>query len=142
LTNTDNLNPIKPSLVELLQQACDGLLFMSESEYPLEVFTWQIEENNPVNIESIIKKTGHPTQTSVGVIDLDTFFAQAIEENDWYSPEEIEVAKKFQHLVKIIKNNLIDVVVYRLGEVEIDVYILGKASNSEYVGIMTQVVET
>ena len=48
---------------------------------------------------------------------------------------------KFKHLVKVLNHNLTDIRVYRVGAVQIDVYIVGK-SGKDLVGLSTIVVET
>jgi len=37
---------------------------------------------------------------------VDDFFAIATQEEDWHDKEEREAAKRFQHLVSVLKQNL------------------------------------
>lgn len=136
MTNTN------PSLQDQLQKATEGLLFMSESEAPLEPFTWESEGGSALNAQTILQKTKHPKETPVDVVDVDCFFEVATKEQDWHFPEEREMVKKFQALVETLKTNLSDLTVYRVGKRSIDVYIVGKTPTQEYVGLSTKVIET
>ena len=129
-------------LREQLQQACDGLLFISESDYPFEVFFWEASDSLAITPETILHKTGQPLDTPVQVKDVDSFFAVATTEQEWHNPEERETSKRFQALVETLRCNLNEIKVYRLGERSIDVYIVGKTSTGDLAGLSTKVVET
>jgi len=124
-----------------LQKASDGLLLISESDYPFEVFLWEAG-SLVITPETILQKTGHPVDTPVEVVDIDSFFAVATTEQEWHNPEERETSKRFQALVETLRCNLNEIKVYRLGERSIDVYIVGKTSTGDLAGLSTKVVET
>jgi hypothetical protein len=129
-------------LREQLQQACDGLLFISEPDYPFEVFFWEASGSLVIIPERILQKTGHSVDTPIEVVDIDSFFAVATTEQEWHNQEERETLKKFHNLVETLKSYLTDIKVYRLGERSIDVYIVGKTSTGDLAGLSTKVVET
>jgi|SRR6476469_90995 len=135
MTNTNS------KIIDQLKLACDGLLCMSESDYPFEVFLWE-SLKAPLTKEKILQQTGHPQNTPIEVVKIDFFFRAATTEQDWYGEEELATLKKYQDLVKILKQNLSNLEVYRIGEIEIDVYIVGQDSTGDLVGISTKVVET
>jgi len=126
------------NITNILKQATDGLLMMSESEYPFEVFTW---ESAPLNVTTVLEKTGHSQETPVKVVEIDDFFRNSVSEEDWHEDEEKATVKKFQNLVNILKTNLTDLQVYKIGSKEIDVYILGNTPDG-IAGISTKVIET
>ncbi|HEY9302532.1 MAG TPA: nuclease A inhibitor family protein [Phormidium sp.] len=127
-------------IVNQLKLASDGLQCMSESDYPFEVFQWEGQE--PVTAQTVIQQTGHTPNTQVEVVQLDEFFRNATQEQDWHNDEEKEVVKRYQSLVETLKQSLSDIQVYRLGTVEIDVYIVGKTPSGNLAGLSTKVVET
>ncbi len=139
-TNNSNNNLI----VDTLEQASRDLLFMSESEYPFEAFFWQAENQDKKDIttELISQKTAHPPNIPIQFTDVDSFFAIATTEQDWHNSEDRDTVSKYQNLVKVIKENLIDIKVARLGDIEIDVYIIGKTSDFNFAGLSTKVIET
>ncbi len=126
-------------IVDKLKQASDGLQCMSESDYPFEVLQWEGQEPTA---ETIIQQTDHIPDTPIETVQLDEFFQNATQEEDWHNDEEKETVAKFKALVKTLKTNLSDIQVYRLGTVEIDIYIIGKTSTGTIAGLKTQVVET
>ena len=145
MSNTNvNTNGASSSdeLLNKLKLATDGLLFMSESEYPFEVFFWQSQEKQQVNPEFILSKLNKPSDTKVEFVDLDSFFDVATTEEEWHSKEDKEIVKKYQDLVKIIKENLSDIKVARLGDIEIDAYIVGQVPSGDLAGLSTKIIET
>lgn len=127
-------------IIDKLKQASQDLLFPSESDYPFEVFLW--EGQAPLTPEKLFKQTGHPQDTLVEVVNLKELFRAATHEQDWYAPEEKETVARFQKLVETTETTLHDIKGYRVGTVEIDVYIVGTANGRDLVGLSTKVVET
>ena len=123
-----------------LQLASEGLMYSSESEYPFEVLCW--EGTSCANPETVKQKTNHSPEVPVKIVAVDDFFQRATTEEDWYGDEEKATTAKFQALVETLKTKLKNLQVYRLGEVEIDVYIVGETPTGELVGLSTKVVET
>ena len=127
-------------IVDQLKAATHGLVFTSESEYPFEVFLW--EAIAPVTPEKVVQQTGHPQDTPVEVVGVENFFRVATTEEEWHGEEEKKTVKRYQTLVKTLPNYLSDIKVYRLGHVEIDVYIVGQTPTGNLAGLSTHVVET
>jgi hypothetical protein len=127
------------AILDTLKQATEGLLYTSESDYPFDVFLWQ---TNTLTPKQLLTKTKHAKNTPVQVGDFAQFFAQVTEEKDWYGPEEKEKVAKYKQLVNTLQTLLSDIQVYRVGEIEIDVYLVGKTSEGSLAGISTKVVET
>ncbi|MGK7950260.1 MAG: nuclease A inhibitor family protein [Xenococcaceae cyanobacterium] len=76
------------------------------------------------------------------VRELDRFFARVTEEKDWYEEEEIAECKRYRELVKLLKTHLTDIKVYRVGEVEVNCYVLGQTESGSIAGLSTMMVET
>ncbi|QLE46570.1 nuclease (plasmid) [Nostoc sp. C052] len=127
-------------ILEQLKRASDGLLFMSESEYPCEAFLWP--DIAPATPEKVLKLTNHPQDTPVQVEGVDDFFSVATTEEDWHEEEEKATVKRFQTLVQTLKENLTNLQVYRLGHKEVNAYIVGDTPTGNLAGISTKVVET
>lgn len=127
-------------ILEQLKQASDGLLMMSESECPLEAFLWSATP--PATPEKVIQQTNHPQDTPIKIVGVDDFFQVATTEEDWHEEEEKATVKRFKTLVQELKKNLTNLQVYRLGNKEIDVYVVGQTPAVNLAGISTKVVET
>ena len=127
-------------IITKLKNASDGLLWMSESEYPFEVIMWESVED--LTADKLLQQLGQSPDTPVRVTDIDNFFSNAIAEHDWYDDEQKTEVKKCRHLLEELKANLSDITVYCVEKVEIDVYIVGKTPDGSTAGLKTQVVET
>ena len=125
-------------LIQELETATEDLFWFSESEYPFKVFYWH---NADFGIDALLQRYNYPPETKIVVKDWQSFFANAIEEKDWYNETEIAETKRYQNLVNLITQNLKTIRVYLLGEVEIDVYILGE-TESAIVGLITKAIAT
>ncbi|MEH2212933.1 nuclease A inhibitor family protein [Nostoc sp.] len=128
-------------ILDQLRTATNGLLMMNESEYPFEVFLWE-DATPPATPEKVIQQTNHPQDTPIQIVGIDDFFQVATTEEDWHEEEEKATVKRFQTLVQELKKNLTNLQVYRLGNKEIDVYVVGQTPAVNLAGISTKVVET
>lgn len=126
-----------------LREESEGLLYMSESDYPLEPFVWSKEKVGadrltPVTLAHCLRST-----EGIETVDFETFFAPMTEEEDWFGPEEKEAALRFRQLTQTLKENLTDLTVYKLGaKAKREVYIVGKTAAGDFAGLKTRVVET
>ena len=127
-------------IITKLKNASQGLLWLSESEYPLEPVLWQSVED--LTAKKLLQQLKKPSNTPVRVTDIDKFFSNAIAEHDWYDDEQKAEVKKCRHLLEELKSNLSNITVYCVGKVEIDIYIVGKTPNGDLAGVSTMVVET
>jgi predicted nucleic acid-binding Zn-ribbon protein len=128
------------SIADQFQQASKGLLFLSESDAPFEVIHWPAQ--GELTPPKLLQLTGHPPDAPVELRTVDEFFAIATAEEDWHDQDERETAKRFQNLVSIVKQNLSQLQVYRVGSIDIDAYIVGVTDGGEWAGLSTKVVET
>jgi GTPase len=76
------------------------------------------------------------------MLTVDDFFAIATQEEDWHDQEERETVQRFHNLVSILKQNLSQLQVYRVGSIDIDAYIVGVTDGGELAGLSTKLVET
>ena len=137
--NIDPLDSISDrKLIHELETATEDLLWFSESEYPLKVFYWR---NANFSIDALLQRYNYPPETKIVVKDFQSFFADAIREEDWYDETEIVETKRYQNLVNLMMQKLKNIRVYLLGEVEIDVYILGETDKA-IAGLTTKIVAT
>nr|WP_285965167.1 nuclease A inhibitor family protein [Oscillatoria laete-virens] len=126
-------------LEQQLQRETEGLVWMSESDYPLEPFVWDEADLNP---EKILTRTNHAPDDPLEEKDVDAFFAQATQEQDWQNEEERAEVRRYQRLLNFLKEKLTDLKVYRVGETEVDVYVVGRTPEGKVAGIATKAVET
>jgi hypothetical protein len=101
---------------------------------------WEI--THPATPEKVSQQTNHPQDTPVKIVGVDDFFQVATTPEDWHGEQEKASVKRFQVIVQTLKENLSNLQVYRLGEIEIDVYVVGETPTGNLAGISTVVVET
>ncbi|MBD2297489.1 nuclease A inhibitor family protein [Nostoc sp. FACHB-87] len=129
-------------VMQKLQQNSHSLLMMSESESPFEVFFWSGEGQESLTNQKLLQLTNHPAETPIEIVELDYFFRNLAEEKEWHDEIQRQDVQKFKSLVQTLKENLSDIKVYRLGRIDIDVYIFGKTPAGDLAGISTKVIET
>lgn len=125
---------------EKLQQASSYLLMSSESDYPFEIFLW--EDENLITPDIILRLGGYPKSTIVETTNLNDFFRNCAFSQDWHDRTQKEQVHKFQNLINVLNSYLQDIQVFRIGEISIDVFILGKTDNNNIAGLKTTVIET
>ena len=128
------------AIIEQLQQASQGLLWLSESDYPFEIVYWP--EKNPTIKQKLLQDDHNESDKTFETITLEKFFKLATCKQDWQNQTEKEEVDRYQTLVQLLQEKLTDVTVYRVGKVEIDIYILGKTESGAICGLSTKVVET
>ncbi|MCW5312679.1 nuclease [Nostoc sp. KVJ3] len=126
-------------IVEKLKEASTGLLMMSESDYPFEVVLWKGAA--PATQEKILQLTGSQ-DLPVEVVDLDYLFRNCAFEQEWHNELQKEDVKKFQTLIQTLKDNLSNINVYRIGQINLDVYMIGQTKDGDLAGLVTKLVET
>lgn len=129
------------ALIDEIAAASEGLLFMSETDAPVEPFVW--EESTPFSIEALREAKGYDAATPITRLDADEFFGPATRAHDWHGPEERERVRRFQALLATLKSRLSDIAAYKVGASgAIDVFVVGRAEDGTFAGVTTQVVET
>ena len=126
-------------LIEELREATRGLLVMSESDYPLEVFNWGAAEPTP---EFLRELTGEAADAPVETRSAADIFRVMVLEPGWKNAEQLSGARRFQRLVRLLEENLSDLKAYRVGRINIPVYVAGRSASGNWLGVSTRVVET
>jgi hypothetical protein len=120
--------------------AADGLLLMSESDYPLTPFRWP--GPGPLTPATLLVHVGMPADTPVEMRSLDDFLGPMAEERDWFDDGQRAAAVRFAQLRDTIAAVLHNVVVYRLGRIQIVAIIAGVDAAGATVGLQTTQIET
>jgi hypothetical protein len=127
-------------MLEKLEQATEGLLFMSEVDNPFEIVNWGGMDE--IAFDYLRRQAGTAPDAPVQIVSPEKFFAVAMSEPKWKGEQELATARRYQALIRLLKENLDDLKVYRVGTINIAVYIVGRAATGNWVGLSTRVVET
>lgn len=126
--------------LQKIKEASDGLLYMSEADYPFEPV--YIEEPAPAPDQQLLSLSGKEPGTAVEKVDLPYFFRNQVKVYPESSPGQQERAQRFQRLQQVLEEELTGVEVYRIGEIDIDAFIIGKLKDGRWAGLRTRLIET
>jgi hypothetical protein len=127
-------------MLKELATAAEGLLFMSETDAPFAPVHWSWQ--GELTPDAVRRLSGHKEATPVEVVSADDFFRVAVSEPDWKGADELATARRYQSLLRLLHERLTDVRAYRVGQIALDVYIVGRAPGGDWLGLSTRVVET
>ncbi|MEM1241015.1 MAG: nuclease A inhibitor family protein [Cyanobacteria bacterium P01_H01_bin.26] len=133
--------PTSQDLLPELETACENLLWRSEADCPFEVVVLPLHQQS-LTVKMLLDSGDYPDNTPVTVVSLDDFFKQALIERAWFDSRELKRVERYRNLRDLLETTLENLQVYRLGKVEIDVYILGGTEDDQVIGVKTQAVET
>ena len=138
-------NPGKESdeLVSILKTAVEGLYYISETDAPFEAFVWIADEPiENVSVESVLKFAGEKPDAKIAEKTLDEFFKHPTEMQDWFGEEEKAQVEKYLKLKDLLAAKLKNPKVFKIGEVQINVYVVGTDEKGNLAGVKTKAVET
>lgn len=123
-----------------LARAAEGLWCLSESDYPLEPFRLGAKEApTPANLR---RAAGAGEGAGVESRKPEEFFRPNAFVEDARGEFRPAPAARVLELSRVLAENLSDVKVYRVGEINIAVYVLGRSAGGGWLGVSTRVVET
>ncbi len=127
------------TLLQSIEDAARELLFPSESDFPIEPFSYGDQEPTPA---ALLQHRGLAAETPVEQAGLGDFFAGLVDVSDDTSEADRASAERFRSLMHVLETNIDDVRMYRLGKVDIEVVVLGRHASGAWLGVRTNVVET
>ncbi|MFL5321391.1 MAG: nuclease A inhibitor family protein [Myxococcaceae bacterium] len=123
-----------------LAAATKDLTWPSESDRAIQPFELDVPAGS-ITATKLRSLFGEPTKTPVETRTLDDAFANLVEIRPDMGDDEKALAQKYANL-KAQLAGLKDVKVYRVGNIDIDTYIMGRAPNGKLVGVVTSAIET
>lgn len=126
--------------ISKFENLVEGLYVMSETDAPLKPFIWK--KTNSIDEVLVRKKAKQNVDVPIEILTIDDFFKNMITPQDWHSEEEKADVLKLQNVVLNVKATITEPMVYKVGEIKKDVFIVGKIGEGQYGGLKTLVVET
>lgn len=127
---------------ERLERASEGLLYLSEDEAPFRFFHLPFPAEEPLDRERFAARLEVPAGTRVEERSLESFLAGQIEESDPADPVAQGQVERFRALREALRETLGEARVFRVGEVEIRCYLVGRGPRGEVMGLETRALET
>lgn len=132
-------------LQETLSELVKDMIYFSESEYPLEGFTINVDDAGQIPL--FLSSYKNTDAEFVKQISAAEFFERFDNYISMQGPDEVmnDNAQQFVRLKKFLAKNFEDTLIYRVqkpGEAVIPIFIIGKSLNGEFAGLETTAIET
>lgn len=125
-----------------LEAAAGGLFYTSEGDAPFEYVELGTADGSALTAESFGRLAGVAPGVRVEEVTLERFFEGHIEASDPADPQGLALRDRYRALRETLRGSLADVRVFRVGEVEIRCYLVGRADDNAIVGLATTAWET
>jgi hypothetical protein len=136
-----DLAPETEALVQQIAAAVTDLNWPSETDAPSEVTAWTGLSTSKLSAQQVLEQAHLAPDTAVATVDLNTFF-EPTQPQPWHSAEEQAITEQFQALQALLQQTLADIQVFRCGEIEIEIYIVGRNAQGDWIVLHTTAVET
>lgn len=117
------------------------LLYPSESDEPVEWTTCPLTTDGPLTVSQVKDWLILPPAVFVEERPEADFWQPVTVTEDWYGDEEKTRTANFEQLKELLQS-LTDRQVFRAGDTEIGLYLLGRLPDGSRAGLKTMVVET
>lgn len=129
-------------LLEVLKSLTEDLLFTSESDYPFEIFIWELKTET-VSIENVRQYLENMEEnTLIETLTVEKILRSMSRSRPYYSAERKEKANRIKQIISFFDTQVADAKAFKIGEIERDIYILGIVSNEYVIGLKSISVET
>ena len=130
------------SLEKCINSLISDLLYPSESDEEIAYFEMQLSTAENITLANFRMFNGIRPEAIIQEINLEKFFAPLVKIEDWFGENEKKWAEDSMKLKQILLEKLKDIRILKVGEIEIDVYLIGKAEENKWAGLKTKVIET
>jgi Nuclease A inhibitor-like protein len=123
-----------------LSEALTGLIYISETDAPIEPF-----EGGPAaaaTAENLLPRIGASGDSQVEERGFEEIFARLTRVYEGADEEHIARAARFTALKGLLEQNLSDLKVFKVGRINVDIYIVGLDGEGNLTGVKTKSVET
>ncbi|WP_017299929.1 nuclease A inhibitor family protein [Nodosilinea nodulosa] len=121
-----------------LEEAIAGLWYPSETDAPLSI---AIYADPNLDATTLGQQLGANSDTFQHQ-SADDFFRPVFSNFYWSTPQGGHLTQRYRRLQEILQAHLLDLHSYRVGAVDVNLYLLGRHSSGCYVGIYTHAIET
>jgi len=140
MKNSEEKRSYKTDFAVQVKKAVDNLYYISETD--AEILPFSGKKAEVVNAQEMLSQIGKAANSPIEEKKFTEFFARLTELHDWFGDEEKTTAQKFGDLKILLEKNLKDLKVFKIGKIQIDIYVVGLNAESNLTGIQTKAVET
>ena len=135
--------PPQESTPELsLSDLLTDLFYPGESDEPVDYVDYTVDFEPPMTVSQVKDLLLISPEIYVEEIPEDGFWEPVVTDQAWYDEDEKIRTARFIELQKTVQAILSDCQVFRVGENEVDLYLLGRKADGCWAGLKTLVVDT
>lgn len=127
-------------LFSRIQEACEKLNYVSETDSPVQAVFFR--RAGEISVPNLRKAADVDAESEIERTKFDEFFAPLTTPRNWHTREQRKNAEGFAHLGGLLKKELSDLAVFRIGRVRIWVYAIGLDAEGNWLGVRMEAVET
>ena len=127
-------------MAKTLASLTKDLIYISETDAPINAVKFR--KVSSVSKSEVLSATGNGQTAPVEIVDAEKFFERLTTMRDWFGPRETEMARGFAELKNRIDEELTNVKVFKIGKIEMDIYVVGLDRDGNLAGIKTRAIET
>jgi Nuclease A inhibitor-like protein len=141
-------SPTLSTLQNKLLPITSKLLWPSESDRLIRFFSLppttyrQLDCSQPITSQQIRRLLNEPSSTSVEEFPFASIFERLTTTYPEMPELERQHAEQFSRLYNVLSSSLFSIQAFKVGDIDRDLYIVGRTSRGELAGIVTSVVET
>lgn len=140
MENSAETNEKNNDLAAQIKAVTDGLFYMSETDAEIVPFVGKTAMGvSAVEISGQIEAS---KDAPIEEKNFAEFFALLVAVEDWFGDEEKATVQKFEALKSLLEKNLKDLKVFKIGKIQIDIYVVGLDAQNVLTGVQTKAVET
>lgn len=140
IANPHKTDMQKNDITQQIKAAAGNLYYMSETDAEILLFVGK--QAKAVTIEELRNQTETAPDFLIEEKNFSEFFAPLTTMQDWFGDEEKAAAEKFTDLKNLLEANLRNLSAFKIGKIQIDIYVVGLDARNNLIGIQTKAVET
>ncbi len=123
-----------------IAEMCEGLIYISETDAEFTVFKGAKIEC--LSKETVLAQIKCSPNVAIEEQNFDELFLRLTTIKNWFGEPEKQKANRYGELQEFMKANLKDLKVFRIGKIQVDIYIVGIDAEGNLIGLKTNAVET
>ena len=128
------------SVTERIAWACRGLVYISETDSDVEPVTGG--PVGAVDAESLRSEFDIERSFPIESADPEAMFERLTREREWHTERDRANAAGFARLKAVFDDELTGLRVFRVGQINVDIYIVGIDRHGRIAGVRMHAVET
>jgi hypothetical protein len=130
------------SIKDQINSLSADLLYPSESDEKIEYFEMELSTAEKISLANFRMFNGIRPEVEIQEMDFENFFVPLIKIEDWFGDDEKKWVEDSLKLKQLLSEKGKDFQVYKVGAIEIDIYLFGKYEDCKWLGLKTKVIET